>query len=257
MSYDPSGHPPPHSQPQGWQQPPPVVSGPPGQPYGVPQQPWPPPQQFYPGQAPPPPKKYSKTTLIVGAVSAVLLLAAVVGAAANAGRKAKTEASGATTSTAKAEPADKTEPDEPAEQADDAKTFNTPVGATITVTDDGSVTEATLRSVKTFSKGCNSLNVDPENGLYVVFDVVVQQTKGAGSVNPLNFEFVGDDGTSANSIGGAFSGCDEPSLTSTNSLRAGQKRAGKMAFDTSSKKGALEWAPGGIGSDTVGSWKTS
>lgn len=124
------------------------------------------------------------------------------------------------------------------------------LGATITLTgDDGSVAEVTLRSVKSFAKG-----LDPDNGLYVVFDVIVQQKAGAGSVNPLDFEFVADDGTSADSLSGVFSGCGEPSLASTDSLRAGQKRTGKMAFDVGSKKGALEWAPGG---DAAGSWTTS
>jgi hypothetical protein len=132
-------------------------------------------------------------------------------------------------------------------------TFNVAAGAKITHQDGGDTIEAVMRSVKTHKQGCSSLDVDPENGLFVVVDVVVTQTKGKGSVNPLDFTFVADDGTSANALSAVFSGCDEPSLASAN-LRAGQKRAGKIAFDIGMKKGSLEWAPGGLGADTVGSW---
>jgi hypothetical protein len=83
--------------------------------------------------------------------------------------------------------------------------------------------------------------------------VVVTQTKGKGSVNPLHFEFVAEDGTSANALSAAFSGCDEPSLAAAD-LRAGQKRAGKIAFDATMKAGTLEWTPDGLFGDVVGSW---
>ncbi|GAA0422174.1 hypothetical protein Aca07nite_09410 [Actinoplanes capillaceus] len=136
-----------------------------------------------------------------------------------------------------------------------AETFGIPVGTTITHRDGRNVTTAVVRSVKAHREACNSLDVDPKQGMYVVVDVLVVQTKGKGSVNPLDFTFVADDGTSANSLSSMFSGCDDPSLDATD-LRAGQKRAGKIAFDAGMKAGTIEWAPGGFGADTVGSWTT-
>jgi hypothetical protein len=121
--------------------------------------------------------------------------------------------------------------------------------------DDGSSRTGTLRSVKTYGKACDESAPAPDNGRFVVVDVVVAQVRGKGSVNPLDFTFVGADGTSANGLSGAFSACDKPSLGSTNSLRAGQKRAGKIAFDTDTSVGMVEWSPGGFGADTIGSWK--
>lgn len=256
MSYDPSGYPP--QQPYG-QQPPPVVSGPPApQPYQTPQ--YAAPQYGAPGgQFPPPPVKKSsplKILLITAGcvVAGCLVLGGIAVAVGGTGDKTTSSTPKAAGGAAKATGAAEDEPgEEPT--AEDGKSFNLPVGATITVADGGDVIEATLRSVKSFKKGCNSLGVDPEQGLYVVLDVVVEQTKGSGSVNPLDFTFVADDGTSNDALSSLFSGCDEPSLDSTD-LRAGQKRAGKIAFDVNSKTGTLEWAPGGLGAETVGSWKT-
>ncbi|MBO3738735.1 hypothetical protein [Actinoplanes flavus] len=135
-----------------------------------------------------------------------------------------------------------------------AETFGIPVGSVITHRDGGDVVTAVARSVKTYRQGCNSLDVDPEQGLYVVVDVLVTQSRGRGSVNPLDFTFVAEDGTSANALSAAFSGCDDPALAAAD-LRSGQKRAGKIAFDTGMKSGTVEWAPGGLGADTVGSWR--
>lgn len=263
MSYNPQYPPDPYGQqPQGWPPPPapPVVSGPP-QPYSPPPQGYVP-QQYPPGYGAPPPQKpkHNPVILAIGAFLALLIVVGTIGAIAAkkdepATSTARPAGTGAKTTEA-APAADDGDDEQPAD--DDGKTFNLPVGTTITITgDDGSVAEGTLRSVKSFKSGCDSLNVDPKNGLYVVVDVVVQQKKGTGSVNPLDFTFVADDGTSNDALSSLFSGCDEPSLQSTNSLRAGQKRAGKIAFDVSSKKGTVEWAPGGLGADTVGSWKTS
>jgi hypothetical protein len=233
------------------------------QPYGQPQhgQPYgqPPPygQQSY-GAPPlgypplPPAKKQASplkiTLIVVGTVLAVCAGTAVV-ASIIGGDSDKPTAGAAATAT-KATPAK--EGEEPAESG---KTFDVPVGATITATaKDGSVVEATLRSVKSFQKGCGGFSPDPDNGLYVVVDLVVTQKKGNGDVNALNFEFVADDGTAANALSGSFSGCEDPALTSAD-LRAGQKRAGKIAFDATKKTGSLEWTPGGLFGEAVGSWK--
>jgi len=257
MTYDPTGpyppQPPHGQQPASWGQPPPVVSGPPAAPYGVPQQPYQ--QQPY---APPPPKKTSplKVILIIAGVVVFSCVGlSVIGALAGGDDKPAASVKGPEASTTAKDVAEKTTAPK-AEQPAADEPFDVPVGSTITATSsDGDVIEATLRSVKSVKKGCNSLGVDPKNGLYVIVDVLVVQKSGTGSVNPLDFTFVADDGTSNDALSSVFSGCDEPSLESAD-LRKGQKRAGKIAFDVNSKAGSLEWAPGGLGADTVGSWKT-
>jgi hypothetical protein len=93
---------------------------------------------------------------------------------------------------------------------------------------------------------------DPERGMFLVVDVLVEATKGTVPVNSLNFEWVGEDGTTSNTIDGAFSGCDKSRLAATD-LRAGQKRAGQIVFDVSSTKGAVEFAPD-ILSSAAASW---
>jgi hypothetical protein len=242
------------------QQPPPYTPGPPQQYSPAPQYGAPYPQQPAPPLPPQPPKsKATKTVLItVGSLVGVVLVICLIGAIATAGDsgdKAKVKSPAATQAAGKkaAKTTDATKDTDEQKQPD---TYNVALGSTITITgDDGARSEGTIRSVKTYKKACNSFSPEPENGEFVVVDVLVEQTKGTGSVNPLDFTFVGADGTTANGISAAFSGCDKPSLSSTNSLHAGQKRAGKIAFDASSGKGTVEWAPGGLGADTVGSWK--
>jgi Domain of unknown function (DUF4352) len=264
MSYDPQPEYPP-TRPLNPAQPPQPMSGAPyGHPY--PPQPgygYPPPQPGQPSWMPPPVAPVKKTwtgkRIVMAAVGGVLVLCCGgAGLAVLTDDAPTTTTSTSTGETGGSKPADGApaaqNPEKaPAEKPAENDTFNVPTGTKITHADDGDTIEAVMRSVKTHKKGCNSLGVDPENGLFVVVDVVVTQTKGKGSVNPLDFTFVAEDGTSANALSAAFSGCDEPSLASAD-LRAGQKRAGKIAFDIGMKQGSLEWAPGGLGADTVGSW---
>lgn len=254
MSYEP---PPPYGHPQQ----PPVVSGPPTQPFTAPPNQYAPPGFGQPAPlAQPPAKKSSPLKVLLITVASVLggcLLLGGITAALGGGDDSTTVAPPKPADGA-AEPAGEAKPKgAPVEEsAEEDETFDVPVGSAITASRGGDTIEATLRSVKSHKSGCNSLGVDPDNGLFVVVDIVVTQRKGEGSVNPLDFTFVAADGTSAHGLSAAFSGCDEPSLDSAD-LRAGQKRAGKIAFDVNSKAGTLEWAPGGLGADTVGSWKTS
>lgn len=236
---------------------------PPPSPYQQPGQPPPygavPPYGMPPFPAPPKKSSAGKTVLIVVGALFALVLVVCVGAAivggGGSGKPTVDKPAAAGTGTA-AEATTAAGTDEPTDAGQAKNTFNVPPGSTITVTaGNGDKGEATVRSAKTYSKGCGEFAPDPENKVFVVVDVLVQWRAGTGSVNPLDFTFVSDDGTSATGISGAFSGCDKPSLDATNSLRAGQKRAGKIAFDATSGKGAVEWAPGGLGSDTVGSWK--
>jgi hypothetical protein len=250
MSYEPPQRPPYQPPPSPYQPPPP----PPGYGYG--------PVPAQPAWVPPAPVKQSggnRTVLaVVGGVLA--LCCGGIGIAAltddtpttttstNAGDTTQ-ESEGSVQGIQQQEKA----PTENAAKPAEADTFNVPAGSKIKHQDGGTTVEAVMRSVKTYKQACNSLNVDPENGLFVVVDVVVTQTKGKGSVNPLHFEFVAEDGTSANALSAAFSGCGEPSLAAAD-LRAGQKRAGKIVFDTTMKAGTLEWTPDGLLGETVGSW---
>ncbi|GIE91784.1 DUF4352 domain-containing protein [Actinoplanes regularis] len=255
MSYDPHQYPPtrqfepapyqpPAYQPaQAFPPPPPMQPG------------WQPGQPVAPVPAfPPPPgsrgRKGPAIVIVAAAVLAICVGAVVADDDADPSSSAAVTPPETTVARAKAAPEKKT-----LEKAPETTTFDVAVGSTITSRDGKDVQTATLRSVKTFKKGCNSLDVNPEQGLYVVVDVLVTQKAGSGTVNPLDFEFVAEDGTTANALSSVFSGCAEPSLTASD-LRPGQKRAGKIAFDAGMKAGAVEWSPGGFGSDTVGSWAT-
>ncbi len=232
MSYppQPSGY----GQPYG-QQPPPVVSGPPQQ-YG------PPPAGFYPPQ--PPPKKSNTGKIILGVVGGLLglcVLGSVISAVAG-------DDSGTTGTPPKAQAADTGQPagkpgDEPAPKKEAEKsTFNVAVGSTLTLDEGGGVQDWTLVSAK-YRKSCGGLG-DAEKGGFLIVDVRVTQKEGTGSVNPLFFNYVSDDGTTQDSLSGAFSGCEKDSLDATNSLRAGQKRSGQVVFDVASAKESIERTPG-------------
>lgn len=248
MSYEPPQYP--QQQPL---QPP--------QGYGYPM----PPQPAQPGWMPPAPVKKSNNKKIFAAIvgGVLVLCCGGIGLAALTDDKSTTATPAPAGGTARQESAPEQAAQKPEGQAtekpaaepkaDGSETFNIAAGSKITYENDGAVVEAVMRSVKTHKQACNSLNVDPENGMFVVVDLVVTQTKGKGSVNPLHFEFVAEDGTSANALSAAFSGCAEPSLAAAD-LRAGQKRAGKIAFDASMKNGTLEWTPDGLLGDAVGSW---
>lgn len=250
MSYDPQQpyqpqQPIPAYQPPGQQLPPPQFA-PPGQGY----QGWPPP--------PAPPSKGWGAGKVTLAIVGGFLALCVIGAVANAmnGDDKKTTVSGpAATGATKTPGTTKDTADEP---DSGGKTFNVPAGSTMTVTaPDGGVAEATLSNVKLHKGACGQFGADPDNGSYLIADVVVAQKKGTGSVNPLEFTFVAEDGTTSNALAGALSGCTKNSLDSTNSLRAGTKRSGQVAFDVKNAKGTVEYAPGGIGAEAVGSWKTN
>jgi hypothetical protein len=196
--------------------------------------------------------------LIVAIVAGLCLIGGVLNAITGADTKngAAVTTQPPATQTAKGQPADEEQP-ATEQPADDSGQFNLKPGTTLTITgDDGSVQDTTILSFKQHKGACGSFGADPENGTYLIAEVRVVQKKGTGSVNPLYFDFVGDDGTTSNSIGGAFSGCAKNDLDSTNSLRAGSKRSGQVVFDVKSAKGTVEMTPGLI-AETIGSWKTS
>lgn len=258
MSYQPPQYPQqPPNGPQYGQQPPTVPGYPPygpSQPYGGPPAGYGPPPQGPVFTPPPAPKKSTNgraVAIIAASVAGLCVFGGIYAAVTGKSDPKASVESPAGNTTAK--DADK---DKPAGKPKQPDTYNVALGSAITVSGDGgSAVKGTIKSAKAYKQACNDFAPAPDNGLFVVVDVVVEQTKGTGSVNPLDFTFVADDGATANGLSAAFSGCDSPSLSSTNSLRAGQKRSGKIAFDATSGKGTVEWAPGGLGAETVGSWK--
>jgi hypothetical protein len=245
MSYDPNYLPPttqiPHQQPHG-QPYPPVVSGPPqqyGPPVGYPPAPY--------GLPPaPPPKKWGagKIVLVVFAsISAFCLGAAVLGSFTDPD---ETETSSAPDAAAAKPTKGKVKP-----KPKKVSKFDMKVGTTLTRTDGDDVQEFTLTSFQ-YRESCGGAM--PENGGYLVVEIKTVQRAGTGSINPLYFDFVSDEGASENSFSGMFSGCDPNDLDSTNSLRAGQKRSGQVVFDVASPEGSIELTPG-LGADTIGSWR--
>jgi hypothetical protein len=144
------------------------------------------------------------------------------------------------------------------ERATAADRFGLAPGRVMTVAGaGGSVQDAVLLSFKVYGAGCGGYGIDPKRGSYLVADLLVQQRRGVGAVNPLYFTFVGDDGATADAISGTFSNCGRTELGATSELRAGAKRAGQVVFDVGSPRGTVEYAPGGLGTEAVGSWKAS
>jgi hypothetical protein len=238
-----------------------------GQQYGAP----PPGPHPHPGYYPPPapPKKGWGTGKILAAVAGAIALMCVgvgaLGAMTDTNNKtvANTAVGATAAETKAAQPTKAAKPTKtkapakpkPAEPVDDEDgQFDLKVGTALTVTDGGSVQEITLVSFK-FRKSCGGLSA-PKSGGYLVVNIKAVQKSGTGSINPLYFDFVGTDGTTADTLSGMFSGCEKNNLDSTNSLRAGQKRSGQIVFDVASAKGAVELTPG-LFSDTAGSWKLS
>jgi hypothetical protein len=211
------------------------------------------------------PAKKNTTPLILAIVGGLVVLCCgggVVAAIANSGDDPSPTPTAAAPRVKTADPtkADPTpaEPD-PTEGPDapaDTETFDMKVGSTLVVkSDDGDRHDVTVRSFTTFKKGCSSFSPEPDNGMYLVVDVLVNVVTGTASVNPLHFTWVGEDGTTDTGIGGGFSGCAKNRLDSQNDLRAGQKRAGQIVFDVASTKGAVEYSSGAFTGKTMGSWK--
>ncbi|RLK23669.1 uncharacterized protein DUF4352 [Micromonospora sp. M71_S20] len=253
----------------------PPVSGVPGEPWAAPHQPtsgtpYPPPGYpaggpgypppggpGYPGGAPgyplgaphpvTPPKK-NKTVLIVVAVVAVLALLCCVGgvvALVAGANKAANDLEKA------AAPRITLQPDGPSPSAKDGETFNMKPGATLVVSDDEGTIEITVTRFTTETKGCRSYAPAPDKGMYLIAHVTATVTKGKSSINPFYFNWVAANGTTANGLASALSGCGD-TLGSGNNLREGSKRAGTVVFNVADKNGALEYQHK---FQTSGSWK--
>ncbi|WP_425413615.1 DUF4352 domain-containing protein [Micromonospora inyonensis] len=125
------------------------------------------------------------------------------------------------------------------------------VGDTLVITDDEGTVEITITRFTTSNKGCRSFAPDPDEGLYLIADVTVRVIKGTASVNPFYFEWVAEDGKTANGLVGALSGCGTP-LSSGVNLRTGSKRSGTVVFDVADRKGVVEYQHN---FEAAGSWK--
>ena len=101
------------------------------------------------------------------------------------------------------------------------------------------------------TKPCKSHGLKPDEGMYVIADVTLTVTKGTASTNPLFFQWVAADGTKANAIGGAFSGCGKPMPGRRRPDRRHQ-RTGSVVFDVPDTSGVLEYQDQ---FQTAGSWK--
>lgn len=225
-----------------------------------PYEPPPPPPPAPPSAPPPAPKKVPPLAIVGIAVGAVMLLCCGLGAiallSANidkadvplAAASAAPSTLPTTASPVPAEPAvaPSTQQPTPAEA-----TFDLKPGSTLTVETFTGTIEVTVKSFRTSKTACDRYGVKPDEGMYLIADVTVKITEGTGSINPLFFNWVGDDGTTANAISGAFSGCGK-SLDSGNGMRTGTLRSGQVVFDVSSTRGALEYEVAGR---AVGSWR--
>jgi Domain of unknown function (DUF4352) len=248
--------------------PPPVVQGghpaPPGPAYGTPPAGYAVPAgpAAGPGYGPPQkaPQKAGplKVVLItVGVVAAVCLTGSVIAAVAG-GSAPRTTVSTDPPAQAVAEADDsakKTVEKAPA-KADEPTGFGLKPGTTVTIESGDATIQVTVKSVKTYKKGCSGFAPEPEHGMYAVVDVKMKVVQGTGSVNPLYFTWVGEDGTTSDSFDGLFSSCDKDDLDSTNGLRAGQQRAGQIVFDVATATGSVEFTPGAF-EDAAASWTFS
>jgi hypothetical protein len=233
-------------------QPPPHVPGQPphGQPYQQLGQPYGAPPPGY--QVQQPPKKSNTLKVVLLTLAGVLVLCvggSVIAAVAGAGDTDSGKSASSDT------PAlDGLEAPVPDDAADKGR-FGLKLGTTVKFTTADGAQSVTVKSVKAFKGGCDGLS-EPKQGMYVVVDVTVAVTKGTASINALNFEWVGDDGTTANALSGLFSGCEKNSLDTATDARAGQKRSGQIVYDVPSAKGSIEFAQDAFGSAEA-SWKAA
>ncbi|SCG71940.1 DUF4352 domain-containing protein [Micromonospora zamorensis] len=130
-------------------------------------------------------------------------------------------------------------------------TRNMAPGDTLVIDGDGGTIEITVTKFSTATKPCAPYGLKPDEGMYVIADVTLTVTKGTASANPLFFEWVAADGTEANAIAGAFSGCGKP-MPPADDLTAGTRRTGSVVFDVPDTSGVLEYQHR---FETAGSWK--
>jgi cell division septation protein DedD len=133
-----------------------------------------------------------------------------------------------------------------------AAQLNLKPGTAATVpTDDGTV-RVTVRSLKAQKKACGADYDPPENGVFVIADVLIEVIDGEFSFSGGEFQWLAEDGTVADTT--TFTGCTPSPLQGVNGLPAGQKRAGQIVFDVKSKAGSLGFGPD-LNAVAVASWR--
>jgi len=132
-------------------------------------------------------------------------------------------------------------------------------GQTVTLTydvlSDKTAVEVTVANPKQYKVEPGEFGSKPEHGVFLVLDVTVVCKQGTYDANPFNFKFVAQDGTVSE---GAFTASFDPQLHATN-LSAGQKVAGKIAFDippTAITGGRIQVAGLGLDFDKPGAYWT-
>lgn len=143
--------------------------------------------------------------------------------------------------------------EEPAGDENQRDTFDMPPGSTLIVTNAEGTLEITVESFEARDTPCDEYGLPPENGVYLIADVRVEVTEGTGSINPFDFTWVADDGTTADAFSGVLSGCG-PELDSAYDMRTGSRRSGTLVFDVADDAGALEYQSGWFGGAN-GSWR--
>ncbi|WFF02796.1 hypothetical protein [Micromonospora sp. WMMD964] len=211
----------------------------------------------YPLAAPPtvPAQGSNKKTVVVVAVTAAVLtllvcaggiVAVVIGANRVAPRVTEAGPTPGVTRRAIQPPADA-----PSSALPSGDTRNMSPGDTLVVDGDEGTIEITVTRFSTATKPCTAYGLKPDEGMYVIADVTLTVTKGTASANPLFFNWVAADGSEANAIAGAFSGCGKP-MPSAEELPAGTRRTGSVVFDVHDTSGVLEYQPM---FETAGSWR--
>ncbi|MFC4020716.1 DUF4352 domain-containing protein [Micromonospora sp. GCM10011542] len=214
----------------------------------------------YPLAGTPAPAQGSKKTVVVVAVTAAVLallccaggiVAAVIGFNRAAEQAVEARPTPAVTRSVGQTPGGKTPPSPAEPSAASGETRDMSVGETLVIDDSDGTVEITVTKFSTSTKACKSYGLKPDEGMYVIATVTVKVTKGRGSINPLFFQWVAQDGTETNAIGGALSGCGKP-LSAGNNLSTGTKRTGSVVFDVPNTSGVLEYQHL---FETAGSWK--
>ncbi|SCE72146.1 hypothetical protein [Micromonospora chokoriensis] len=205
--------------------------------------------------SPPMPAQGSKKTVVAVAVSAaVLTLLACAGGIVAVVMGTKRAATGVTeagptpgVSREVVQPPARV----PASAPPAGDTRNMSPGDTLVIDGDEGTIEITVTKFSTATKPCKAYGLKPDEGMYVIADVQLTVTKGTASANPLFFNWVAADGSQANAVAGAFSGCGKP-MPSADELTAGTRRTGSVVFDVHDASGVLEYQPM---FETAGSWK--
>ena len=121
-----------------------------------------------------------------------------------------------------------------------AQNTTAPVGHALTITGDGGLAASvTVVSVKTATAGTGPLAEAPQNGVYVIADVLIEVTGGTYDFNPLYFHFQASDGTTYDGFdGNGMTAGFEPMLGS-GTLAAGQRTRGVVVFDVPAPHGEI------------------